>query len=206
MTLTPADASPAAEPDVSAAAVSAKQGSPVSALKAIDTKGMKIISAADNPELRDQMATNWLNMRAAKSAFATEVPDNAPQNVYATVKVNGKVVATLYNGGTSAMTNDAAQRSETSRPSRPEHRWRQCAAMACGVYREGHRRHDREGIHRDHTVRMDTAPGCFEDLSRAQLDTAYQAMMAEGQKATAQRLAGYATPREASGVSTDFNA
>jgi hypothetical protein len=38
------------------------------------------------------------------------------------------------------------------------------------------------------------------------LDAAYQAMTAEGQKATAQRLAGHATPREASGVSTDFNA
>jgi hypothetical protein len=31
-------------------------------------------------------------------------------------------------------------------------------------------------------------------------------MMAEGQKATAQRLAGYSTQREASGLSTDFAA
>jgi hypothetical protein len=34
-------------------------------------------------------------------------PDNAPENTYATVKVNGKVVATLYNSGCSAMTNAA---------------------------------------------------------------------------------------------------
>ena len=47
-------------------------------------------------------------MQAAKAAWATDVPDNAPQNTYATVKVNGKVVATLYNGGSVAMTNQAA--------------------------------------------------------------------------------------------------
>jgi hypothetical protein len=34
-------------------------------------------------------------------------PDNAPENIYATVKVNGQVVATLYNSGCSAMTNAA---------------------------------------------------------------------------------------------------
>jgi len=34
-------------------------------------------------------------------------PDNAPENTYATVKVNGQVVATLYNSGCSEMTNAA---------------------------------------------------------------------------------------------------
>ena len=52
-------------------------------------------------------------MQAAQSAFATDVPDNAPQNIYATVKVNGKVVATLYNGGSTAMTNMPRQMPET---------------------------------------------------------------------------------------------
>ena len=47
-------------------------------------------------------------MQAANAADATDVPDNAPQNIYATVKVNGKIVATLYNAGSSLMTNDAA--------------------------------------------------------------------------------------------------
>lgn len=107
-TFTPADALPAASVDGSAAAGNATQGIPVSALKKLDTSGLKIISVNDNPELRDLMATNWLEMQAAQSTFALDVPDNAPQNIYATVKVNGKVVATLYNGGSSAMTNDAA--------------------------------------------------------------------------------------------------
>ncbi len=207
MTLTPADALPAAEPDVSAAAVNAKQGIPVSALKAINTSGMKIISVADNPELRDQMATNWLNMRAAESAFATDVPDNAPQNVYATVKVNGKVVATLYNGGTSAMTNDAAAKVgdfqdppglNSGGPNLAQWRAEYIAKATGGTVEKA----STAITQSEWTPRQDVS----RNYTRAQLDAAYQAMMAEGQKATAQWLAGYATPREASGVSTDFNA
>ena len=45
-------------------------------------------------------------MHAAPSV--TDVPDNAPQTTYATVKVNGKIIATLDNSGSSAMTNEAA--------------------------------------------------------------------------------------------------
>ena len=46
---------------------------------------------------------------AMKSMFTRPLgpPDNAPENIYATVKANGQVVATLYNGGSSAMTNAA---------------------------------------------------------------------------------------------------
>ena len=40
------------------------------------------------------MATTWLKIQAANSAAAPHAPENAPQNIYATVKVNGKVVAT----------------------------------------------------------------------------------------------------------------
>jgi hypothetical protein len=36
------------------------------------------------------------------------VSDDAPENTYAQVKVNGKVVATLYNGGSATLTNGAA--------------------------------------------------------------------------------------------------
>ncbi len=98
-TLTRADALPVADVDASTAAGNAKPGIPVSAVKALDMSGLKIISVRDNPELRDLMASNWLRMQAANATAATDVPDNAPQNIYATVKVDGKVVATLYNGG-----------------------------------------------------------------------------------------------------------
>ena len=107
-TLTPADALPVPDADVNKTADNAKQGIPVSEVRRLDTSKLKAISIADHPELRDRMATMWLNTQAAEARMATEVPDNAPQNIYATVKVNGKVVATLYNGGSSAMTNAAA--------------------------------------------------------------------------------------------------
>jgi hypothetical protein len=51
-----------------------------------------------------------LQMHAAPSV--TDVPDNAPQTTYATVKVNGKIIATLDNSGSSAMTNEAKWRAE----------------------------------------------------------------------------------------------
>ena len=79
--LTPADALPAAAADGSTTAGNAKQGIPVSAVKKLDTSGLKVISVKDNPELRDRMATTWLEMQAAKSTFAVDVPDNAPQNI-----------------------------------------------------------------------------------------------------------------------------
>lgn len=37
--------------------------------------------------------------------------DNDPSNTYATVKVNGKVVATLYNGGSAEMSNAVGARA-----------------------------------------------------------------------------------------------
>src|SRR3954464_13856253 len=72
--------------------------------------GAKSISAADNPVLRDLMATNWL-MTHDTSATQSAVLDDAPENTYAQVKVDGKAVATLYNGGSSTMTNEAAAKS-----------------------------------------------------------------------------------------------
>src|SRR3954471_9529828 len=84
-TFTPADAQSAASADGDAAVRDATHGIAVSSLRKLDT--LKITSVADNPELRDLMATNWLQMQAAQSAFAREVSDDAPQNTYATVKV-----------------------------------------------------------------------------------------------------------------------
>jgi hypothetical protein len=101
---TRADALPeTATANESTVAAKQSQGIPVSGLKKLDIS-LKAVSL--DPEFRDRMATVWLQMQAALSS--TEVPDNAPQNVYATVKVNGKVVATLYNGGSAEMTNAAA--------------------------------------------------------------------------------------------------
>jgi hypothetical protein len=79
-----------------------KPGIPVSQLTPL-TPGPMI--QADQATL-DRWASGWL---AAHNAAATPfASDDAPQNTYAHVKVGGKVVATLYNGGSSTMTSAAA--------------------------------------------------------------------------------------------------
>jgi hypothetical protein len=204
--MTPADALPVAGADTGTAAEPEKQGIPVSALKKLDTSGLKIISAKDNPELRDRMATMWLDTQAAESAFAMEVPDNAPQNIYATVKVNGKVVATLYNGGSSAMTNDAAGRVGNLQdppglnggPDLAQRRAERIAKAVGGTVEKA----PTAITQSEWKPRQTTST----DYTSAQLDAAFDAMMAEGQKAIAQRSAGYPTPGESSGSYADFNA
>jgi hypothetical protein len=202
--LTPADALPVPDPDVSKATGHAKQGIPVSGLKKLDTSGLKAISIDDVPELRDRMATMWLNMRAHEAAMATDVPDNAPQNIYATVKVNGKVVATLYNGGSSAMTNAAAAKvgdlpdpGPNGGPNLAQSRAEYIAKATGGTIEKA----STAITQSQWTPRQSVST----NYTRAQLDNAYQAMKAEGQKAAAQRLAGYPAPHELSGFHTDFN-
>jgi len=203
-TLTPADALPVA--DAGAAAGNAKPGIPVSAVKAVDISGLKAVSIKDNPELRDRMAMVWLATQAANSARATEIPDNAPQNIYATVKVNGKVFAPLYTGGSSEMTNDAAGKvgdlqDPPGRNGGPDlAQWRaEHIAKAVGSTVEK----ASTAITQSAWKPRETTP---TDYTRAQLDAAFEAMMAERQTAVAQRYAGYSTPHESSGGYTDFNA
>jgi len=202
--LTPADALPVPDADAGKAAANAKQGFPVSELKKLDMSGLKVISIADNPELRDRMATMWLNTQAAQSRLATEVPDNAPQNIYATVKVNGKVVATLYNGGSSAMTNAAAGAvgdlhppGLNGGPDLAQSRAERIAKALGGT------------IEKAPTAITQSEwkprPDISTDYTRSQLDHAFEAMMAEGQRAAAQRLAGYSTPPQSAGSHADFN-
>src|SRR6185436_13720741 len=171
----------------------------------LDISKLKIISVRDNPELRDLMASNWLRMQAANLAAATDVPDNAPQNIYATVKVDGKVVATLYNAGSVAMTNQAgAMVGDLQDPpgliGGPDlAQWRaERIAKATGGT-----------IEKASTAITQSEwkprPSISQDYTRAQLDAAFDAMMKD-QKAVAQRSSYYQAPRDASGARADFNA
>ena len=204
--LTRADALPEAAEAAGAAAGNAKQGIPISALKAIDMSGVKAVSVADLPEIRDMMATHWLDTQAANATWATAVPDNAPQNTYATVKVNGKVVATLYNGGSVAMTNQAAAMvGDLQDPAAPNGgpdlaQWRaERIAKAVGGT-----------VEKASTAITQSAWKPRETTSsnytRAQLDAAFEAMIAEQQKAVAQRTGGYANPGETSRGFADVSA
>jgi hypothetical protein len=205
-TLTPADALPVAGADASTASGNAKPGIPVSAVKALDTSGLKMISIRDIPELRDRMAAGWLEMQAANSTAATDVPDNAPQNIYATVKVNGTVVATLYNGGSSAMTNAAAGAvgdlqdppGLSGGPDLAQWRAEHIAKAVGGTVEKASTAITQSAWKPRQTTST--------DYTRAQLDAAFEAMMAERQTAITQRSVGYSTPLESSGGYTDFNA
>lgn len=203
-TLTTADALPIA--DTGTVAGNAKQGIPLSAVKALDMSGLKIISVKDHPELRDRMAEGWLRMQAAKSAAATDVPDNAPQNTYATVKVNGKIVATLYNGGSVAMTNQAAAMAGDLQdppglkggPDLAQWRAERIAKAVGGTVEKASTAITQSAWKPRETTST--------DYTRAQLDAAFDAMMAEQQNAVAQRTGAYSNQRESSRGLADVSA
>ena len=205
-TLTTADALPTEGADAGMTTGNAKQGIPVSALKAIDPSVLKIIPIKDLPELRDLMAENWLRVKTFNSAAATDVPDNAPQNTYATVNVNGKVVATLYNGGSVAMTNQAAAMAgDLQDPAAPNGgpdlaQWRaERIAKAVGGT-----------VDKASTAIAQSAWKPRETVSsnytREQLDAAFDAMMAEQQKGIESTAAGYPTQHASSGSLANFSA
>jgi hypothetical protein len=202
-TLTRADALPETGADNSATAASQSRGIPLSAVKKLDMSGLKIVSIADNPELRDLMAAAWLRMNTAPSA--TDVPDNAPQNTYATVKVKGKVVATLYNSGCSVMTNEAAAEVGDLQdppgliggPDLAQWRAERIAKATGGT------------IEKASTAITQSEwkprPTVSQDYTRAQLDAAFDAMMKD-QKAIAQRPAYDLASRNSAAARTDFSA
>lgn len=201
--LTRADALPeTAVADESAAVVKQSQGIPVSALKKLDVS-LKAVSLADNPELRDRLAMGWLQMQAALSS--TDVPDNAPQNTYATVKVNGKVVATLYNSGCSEMTNQAAATVGDLQdppglmggPDLAQSRAERIAKALGGT------------IEKASTAITQSEwkprPNVSPTYTREQLDAAYEAMTKD-RRPIAQPPSYYTTAGGVSGARTDFSA
>lgn len=199
-TLTPADV----QSDASAP-TDAGTGSPrinVSQLKPL--QGARFISAADDPVLHDLLATNWLTTHGA-SATQSFVSDDAPQNTYAQVKVDGKVVATLYNGGSSTITNEAAAKlgdlqdpPGLSGPNLAQWRADSYARLLGGTVEKAP-----TAITQSQWTPHESSSTTF---SRDQLDAAFQAMLAEGQKATAQRQSSYLASQAQAGTSADFSA
>jgi hypothetical protein len=166
--------------------------------------GAKSISAADNPHLRDLMATNWL-MTHDTSATQSAVSDDAPENTYAQVKVDGKVVATLYNGGSSTMTNEAAGKigkledpPDLSGPDLAQWRADRYAERLGGTVEKAS-----TAITQSQWTPRESSSATY---SRDQLDAAFQAMLAEGQKAAAQLQSSYLASRTQPGTSADVSA
>jgi len=164
--------------------------------------GAKVISAADNPVLRDLMATHWLIAHQTEAPQSV-VADNAPENTYAHVKVDGKVVATLYNGGSSVMTNAAAAKigrledpPGLSGPDLAQWRADSYAELLGGTVEKAS-----TAITQSQWTPRESVSTTY---SRKQLDAAFQAMLAEGQKASAQSL--YLASRTQAGTNADFSA
>lgn len=162
----------------------------------------KPISAADDPVLRDMLATNWLIMH---SPIAPTTADNAAQNTYAQVKVGGKVVATLYNGGSSAMTNQAAAAVGDLQdppglggPDLAQWRADNYARLLGGTVEKAP-----TAITQSQWTPRENASTTY---SRDQLDAAFEAMLAAGRNATAQGQSSYLASRMPAAASADFNA
>jgi hypothetical protein len=205
-TLTPADAAPPENPaspaDTPIAPAESKTGIPVSGLKRLDCS---LIAIEQNQAIRDRLATAWLNEKAADARLATDVPDNAPQNTYATIKVNGQVVATLYNSGCSE-TSSAAWAKIEAAGAGPENepnlvgpnlaKWRaQAYAKALGGTIE---MADTAKAQSEWTPRADTPVPTY---TREQLDQAFVAMQAEWRNLYAQPAVPHGSP-----ASTDVTA
>lgn len=197
-TLTPADAQSGASATTDSGTSDPRID--VSQLKPL--QGAKFISAADNPVLRDLMATNWLTVHGA-GATQPSVSDDAPQNTYAQVKVDGKVVATLYNGG--SMTNGAAAKigdlqdpPGLSGPDLAQWRADSYAKLLGGTVEKAP-----TAITQAQWTPHESGSTTY---SRDQLNAAFQAMVAEGQKAAAQRQSSYLTSPAQAGASADFSA
>lgn len=87
--------------------------------RAVDTSQIRSLSdlVKDNPGMvrratqaeSDVVARVWLMAQIVQNGgLLNGPPDNIPENVYAQVRVDGQVVATLYNSGASEMSNEAA--------------------------------------------------------------------------------------------------
>lgn len=167
-------------------------------------QGAKLISVADVPVVRDLMAASWLRTHDT-SATQSFVSDDAPQNTYAQVKVDGKVLATVYNGGSSTMTNAAAGKigkledpPGLGGPDLAQWRADTYARLLGGTVEKA----PTAITQSQWTPRESTST----TYSREQLDAAFQAMLAEGQKAAAQQQLTYLASRTQPGTSADLSA
>lgn len=166
--------------------------------------GAKPFSAIDDPTLRDLLATAWLTMHTANEV-PTGPADNAPENTYARIKVGGKVVATVYNSGVSAMSNAAAgdlvdlqDPLGLSGPNLAQWRSETYARVLGGTVEKAS-----TAIRQDQWTPRQSTAGTY---TREQLDAAFEAMLAEGQRTTAQSAASYQQPASTQGEQTDLSA
>jgi len=197
-TLTRADALPDAP--ATTASASNRYRIDISQLKPLSAKP---ISAADDPALRDMLATGWLMMQGSQ-ATQSVVSDEASQKTYAQVKVNGKVVATLDNGGCSTMSNEAAAKvgdlqdpPGLNGPDLAQWRADNYARRLGGTVEKAS-----TAITQSQWTPHESRSTSY---SREQLDAAFQAMLAEGQRSAAQSQSSYASSQGQAGSNANLS-
>ncbi|ABD89864.1 hypothetical protein [Rhodopseudomonas palustris] len=163
-----------------------------------------LISVADIPELRDVMAANWLRTQSAE-ASPPAVSDDASQKTYAQVKVDGKVVVTLDNGGCSTMSNAAAAMvgklqdpPGLSGPNLAQWRADSYAKLLGGTVEKAPTAITQS--------QFTPHQSWYREYSRDELDAAYQAMLADGQKASSAGASAYSASQTPAGRSADRSA
>lgn len=121
------------------------------------------------------------------------------------MKVDGKVVATLYNGGSSTMTNAAAAKigkledpPGLSGPDLAQWRADNYAKLLGGTVEKAS-----TAITQSQWTPRQSNSATY---SRDQLDAAFQAMLAEGPKAAVQLQSSYLASRAQPGTSADISA
>ncbi|NEW92633.1 hypothetical protein [Rhodopseudomonas sp. BR0M22] len=162
------------------------------------------ISALDVPELRDMLATAWLTMQRANEPPAGPA-DNAPENTYAQIKVDGKVVATVYNSGVSEMSNRAAGAVGDLQdppgllgPNLAQWRAENYARRLGGTVEKAS-----TAITQAQWKPRESTSSTY---SREQLDAAFAAMVEAGQRTSAQGAASYHSSPSSSERQTDLSA
>ncbi|MCE3233178.1 MAG: hypothetical protein K0R98_1435 [Rickettsiaceae bacterium] len=73
----------------------------ISSIKKLDALKLEVKELP--PEMKANLDEIWKN----RFKIPVGKPDNSPDNIYATVKINGHIVATLYNSGSSVTSNSA---------------------------------------------------------------------------------------------------
>lgn len=150
------------------------------------------------------LATHWLIAHDTNEPQPA-VSDDAPENTFAQVKVAGKVVATLYNGGSSTMTNAAAAKigkledpPGLGGPDLAQWRADRYAERLGGTVEKAS-----TAITQSQWTPHESSSATY---SRDQLDAAFQAMLAAGQNAAAQLQSSYLASRTQPGTSADISA
>lgn len=200
-TLTAADAQLPSEAAAPAVTQAVKLGQSDVGFRVVDVSQLKMPPLEIG--IRDFLATVCWEAQLADQAGSTDVPDHAGQNIYATVRVDGKIVARLYSGGSSVMTNDAAEKVGAwqdppglSGPDLAQWRAERIAKAVGGTV---------ENVTTP-AAQSESEPRESTDDSRAQFDAAFNVVMAKQHRTIAQRSADYSALTGPARSHTDFSA